>query len=556
MLAVGGGEDSDAAVCDVTCSVDLHDITDCSGNVVKSCPSDQACSAGECVDPCEAAKANKSSIGCEFYSVAPATNFEGGSCFAALLANTWSTPITLHVELNGQALNLADIARSTQGSGDNLTYQPLVNGELAVGQVAVLFLAQDETNTAVGCPAGIKAGISSQAGLTGTGFGKAFHLTTSAPVSAYDIFPYGGAISAVTSATLLIPTSAWGLNYVSADGYPALNFGSVKDTPFTQIAAAEDGTVVTVKPTKAIVGAPGVAATPAGMPQTYALSKGQVLQFAQPSKLAGSAISANKPISAWGGASCMNIPALDCCCDSAHQEFLPVSALGFEHVAARYRNRMPGLDESIPWTLTGTVDGTHLSYTPEAPMGAPLTLESGQVVTFNADTPFTVQSEDAAHPIHLMSHMTSGYVVCPEDEAVPSSLQNRCGDPDFVNNVPPEQWLKSYVFLTDPTYGNTHLVFVRKLAKDGTFKDVTLDCLGVVPGFETVAPGSPYQVARVDLVTEGKPQGQCTNGLHHSESDAPFGLTVWGWDAWVSYAYPAGMNLHPLNTVIVSPEPK
>ena len=36
-------------------------------------------------------------------------------------------------------------------------------------------------------------------------------------------------------------------------------------------------------------------------------------------------------------------------------------------------------------------------------------------------------------------------------------------------------------------------------------------------------------------------------------SMAPFGLTVWGWDEAVSYAFPSGASVQPINTVVVPP---
>jgi len=48
-------------------------------------------------------------------------------------------------------------------------------------------------------------------------------------------------------------------------------------------------------------------------------------------------------------------------------------------------------------------------------------------------------------------------------------------------------------------------------------------------------------------------------------SEAPFGVTVWGWGSsaslgffteYVSYAYPAGESVKPINTVVVPPVPK
>ena len=44
-------------------------------------------------------------------------------------------------------------------------------------------------------------------------------LSTDRPVVAYTILPYGGGPSAATSATLLLPTSAWDTNYIAVNAY-------------------------------------------------------------------------------------------------------------------------------------------------------------------------------------------------------------------------------------------------------------------------------------------------------------------------------------------------
>ena len=66
------------------CSGDLHNVVDCNDNVVTACPPDQGCAAGACVPACDAAKANKSSVGCDYYAV-PATDFTGQTCFAVFV---------------------------------------------------------------------------------------------------------------------------------------------------------------------------------------------------------------------------------------------------------------------------------------------------------------------------------------------------------------------------------------------------------------------------------------------------------------------------------------
>jgi hypothetical protein len=572
VLQDGAGIVDDAnGTCALHCSTDLHNVLDCNQNLVKACPADQGCGTdGSCVSPCESAKANGSVIGCEFFSVVPAPELQNNSdCFAALLANTWSLPISINVDYGGTPLDIAGIARTPAGSGASISYAPLVDGKLAPGQMAVVFLSNSNDsyngggypiapNTGakhVNCPSGISPGVQANASIAKTGRGKAFHITTSAPVVAYDVYPFGGAESYLSSATLLVPTSAWGTNYIAADAYPAapeLAFAAGEGpldaaplAPFVQIVAAEDGTNVTLSPTAAIEGGDDVAGTPQGQPHTYAMNKGEVLQFLQNAELSGTPVASDRPISVWGGSACMNIPLGTGACDSGHQQLLPVKTLGNEYLGVRYRDRVTDRNESPPWTLVGAVDGTTLTYDPAPPPGAPLVLQGSQTVRFNAQDAFAVKSQDAQHPFYMAGHMTGS--------GVDSSASWGVGDPDYVNVVPPEQYLSTYLFLTDPTYKNTHLVFTRKKAEDGTFKPVSLGCIGEITGWTPVGTSGQYEYARVDLVVDGKPNGTCDNGVHTAKSDAPFGLTVWGWDTFVSYAYPAGLSVRPINQVVVPP---
>jgi hypothetical protein len=523
------------------CSADLHQVLDCNDQVIATCPPDQGCGpGGGCVASCDSAKANQTTIGCDFFALNPAPDNDGqGSCYAVLIANTWTTPVSVQVEYAGKKL-AGDFVRV---AGANGTIQPLSNGQLAAGKVGVVFLSAIHTPHAfwTPCPDGITPAVSNDyTYVHATALGKAFHVTTSAPIAAYDIYPYGGAKSYITSASLLLPTPAWGTNYVAADGYPLLIH--LNASPYLQIAAAEDGTHVTISPSAAIAPGTDVAGTNKGQPQTYALDKGQFVQFLQDAELAGSIIGSDKPVSVWGGSSCANIPLDTPYCDSLHQQLVPIKMLGHDYVAVRYRNRI-AKEETVPWRFVGAVDGTTLTFDPPQ-AGAPTTLAQGQLVEIPATGPFSVSSQDDQHPFYVSAHMTGGQVA------------NDIGDPDFVNIVPPDGWLSSYLFLTDPTYANTNLVFVRGKAKDGTFKDVKLDCAGTLGGWQPVGTAGAYEYTRADLVVAFAPVGGCNNGVHTAKSDAPFALTVWGFDDAVSYAFPAGMATQPINTVYVPPNPK
>jgi hypothetical protein len=518
-------------------------------------------SGGGCSDAANA----KTNSGCEYYAVEPDIIIGGrGACFAAFVANDWTSPVTISVDYGGQALDASKFSYLPIGSGKSLQYVQLANGVVNPGQVAILFLSK--FTGAIGappplnynCPTGVTPAITTMdTAPHGTTLGSAFHISTSGPVVAYDIYPFGGGQSAETSATLLLPTTAWGTNYIAVDGYAqsALSGGN----PFVAVTAAQNGTTVTVSPTAAIAAGKGVAGTAQGVSQTYTLQQGQVLQFSQPAELSGSVIASNNPVGVWGGHSALNVGVNDCCADSSHQQIPPVRALGNEYTGVRYRNRYVGQEESPPWRLVGAVNGTQLTYEPAAPAGAPTALALGQVADFDSNGPFVVRSQDSQHPFYFAAYMTGAG---PYD---PNETDGR-GDSEFVNVVPPAEDLSSYVFFTDPTYPETDLVIVRAQGS-GAFADVTLDCSGVVTGWQPVGSSGNYEYARVDLVTgDFVGQNGCSNGRHEIKSTAPFGLTVWGWGSaatgngltgfytqYVSYAYPAGASIAPINMVVVPP---
>lgn len=530
----------------IECSADLHSVTDCNGNVITQCPPDQGCSPdGTCVAACTSAELNKSTIGCDFYSVTPAVIAESrGSCFAVMIANTWTSPISITAEFGAQSINASQYTYIPQGQG-TITYAPLTNGMLGPGELGILFLSKYESGDIyqIDCPVPQALEMNTQVDdgtnnyVGSTGFGSAFHITTTAPVVAYDVYPWGGASSFVTSATLLVPTPTWGTNFVTADGgFP--QYGN----PWTQVVAAQDATTVTMVPRVNVVGGGGLPGGAANTPMTFTLNRGQVAQFVQLERLAGSVLQADKPVSVWGGSSCMNIPESNTACDAGHQQLLPVPALGYDYAAVRYPPR--GGDDQAPYLIVGTVDGTTLTYDPFAPPGAPTTIDTGTTATFYTDQPFAVKSQDADHPFYIAAYMTGGTVA------------GGVGDPEYVNLVPPQQYLDKYLFATDPTYANTSLVFVRKKGPDGFFKDVNLDCMSPVTGWVPLDSAGNYEIARPMIVQNFQPVGSCYNGAHTATSEVPFGLTVWGYDQYASYAYPAGMSVQPINTVVVPPIPQ
>ncbi|HEY8041784.1 MAG TPA: IgGFc-binding protein [Polyangiaceae bacterium] len=558
------------------CSSDLHSVVDCDNNVITTCPSDQGCSGTSCVPACQSAKDNKSSLGCEYYAVDPdiITGIGGGAgaCFVAYIANTWDSPVTISMEYGGTPYDPSKFAYIPTGTGQNMQFASLANGTIPAGEVAILFLADIPGASAgpglkITCPPNVTPAITATDAAThGTSMGTAFHIALTRPVAAYDIFPFGGGQSALTSATLLLPTSAWDTNYIAVDAYgPGL--GPI-DEPFVEVVAQQDNTHVTINPVAAIVAGQGVAAGAKNTPTTYTVNRGQVLQFTQDEPLAGSILQADNPIGVWGGKTGLSITS--CCDDSAHQQIPPVRALGSEYAGVRYRNRYAGNEEAPPWRIIGAAKGTVLSWEPVPPGGAPTTLGLGQVAEFSTNGPFVVRSQDANHPFYVAAYMTGAAQFDPSQQSSSGGgAADGRGDAEFVNVIPPGEFLQSYVFFTDPTYPETDLVIVRTRGKSG-FADVTLDCAGKLSGWQPVGTSGAYEYTRFDLVTGNfQGTGTCNNGRHEIKSDVPFGVTVWGWGSgatgqqgqgfytqYVSYAYPAGAGVAPINTVVVPPVPQ
>lgn len=557
----GGGS------CDYTCSNDLKTVIDCTGTVHDTCSPDKGCVNGICVpDPCQAAQASKSSYGCDYYAIKTAQRLQAdGACFAVFVANTWDKPAHLVVQRdgnplqrNGADLPLSQYAYIPSGQGQSVAYAPYDDAAgLGVGEVAVLFLSRLSSGSVVDCPR--PAALDEETGVLDTGVGQGFHISSDYPVVAYQMDPYGGGQAGVTSATLLLPTSAWDTNYIAVNAYRAADQTKFKGGfPSLDIIAYKDNTQVTVLPRADITAGPGVAGATANVPVTYTLSAGQFLQITQPAELTGSVIQATEPVGVFGASTCMQAPYDGAAgpgnCDSAQQQIPPVKALGAEYVAVRYRNRGAGAaEESVPYRLVGAVKNTSLTWLPSTPPGAPTALGLGQVVEFSAPGPFTVKSQGADFPFYLGAYMTGGQPFSGE------------GDPDWVNVIPPQQFLDHYVLFTDPTYPETNLVVVRAPSRsDKThFEDVVLDCAGGGP--QTLGGWvelGGYQYTRVDLVTgDFTSVNGCGNGRQEMTSKLPFGVTVWGWGNtqqthYVSYAYPAGAGFTPINAVTVHPEPQ
>ncbi|MDF2696015.1 MAG: hypothetical protein K0S65_4398 [Labilithrix sp.] len=555
------GFDNDASAdagCLYQCSLDGRSvILSCTGEVVETCAEDRACGGARCQAPCAAAAEDRSSNGCEFYFQIPRYDSDlfDQSCLATFVVNTSTQPVDVTLEYAGKALDLSkSLFRTNPGDATLVPHA----GPIQPGDSAILFVSdRDPTIPRVNVP-GARGRIACPRGVVpallaeiegGTRIGSAMHLTTNVPVGLTAIYPFGGAPSFIPTATLFFPVPTWAKQNILVNGWE-----SNVTRPGAQLFASEDDTEITISPTHDIQDGIGVQGTRAKVPVTYRLGKGQYLQFTQSDELSGSIVESNKPIAAFGGHACADVPSGGDTCDTFHQQIPPFEQWGSEYVGVGYRPRLGNEHEPMAYRIVAARDGTALDYDPQIPPGAPTSMSAGEVVTFRSGTgdAFVVRTQDAEHPIYLAAYMSSSTV------GFDNLTYSGFGDPEFVNVVPVGQYLSSYSFYSDPTYGDASLVFVRAKTH-GEFKDIWLECAGGnLTDFRPVGTRGDYEFTRVDLATRGRP-GQkfgehvCQNGLQRAKSDGPFTATVWGWDYAASYAYPGGMALRKLVQTPLAP---
>ncbi len=542
------------------CSGDLRSILDSQGNVVETCANDQGCAGGKCIAACDAAGASKGSIGCNFRVTTPplyygtSSGLVGQGCFAVFVANAWSRDAKISLSRQGQSFDATKFGRIA-GSGSPQAWATVPSNGVPPGKVAVLFLSHQANSKgplgdSMACPVAPAYAASTTpldaSGTLATAKSYGFLIESDTPVTSYDIMPFGGASSYTPSAQLLLPTTAWGTNFVAAIA-PVTNNGYAMygTNQWMHVLASADGTEVSVAPTQSLPGGVGFPAGAKNSVTKYTLNAGDFIQWQNVGDVTGTVLNSNKPIAVMGGNALFAWSTKtsllgDCCAEATHQSSPPVTALGSEYAPSPIRTRS-GVAESIGYRIVGAVDGTKLTYDPPI-SGAPASLSVGSSGIFETTSAFTVKSQDNAHPFFLAQIISGG-------------ATENLGDPEYVNVLPPAQFLSQYIFFTDPTYTDTHLALVRVKGAKG-FEDVEVGCAGKVTGWKSVGTGGTYEYATLALTSSGSGVGSCANGPQSAKSKAPFGVVVWGFSQAASYGYPAGGNAAGINQVFVEPVPR
>jgi hypothetical protein len=462
------------------------------------CGPNETCYAGQCLDPCAKADAERSSIGCVYYAVD--TNAMQAASYAVALSNTNPT----------QTANV--VIEANNGGAWTLV------STLSVTPLALQTQVLEHRN------------------ISGSAIyqGGAYRITSDLPIIAYQFCPLDGSTSYLSDASLLLPKSGLDNYHIVAawpqgpaddrtpEGYPA----------HIQIAAAA-ATEVRVTSSIATTAGTGVPPLSPGVTTPFLLQEGDYLQLTVANHwddFTGTYVESDGPVAVFSSNDCVNVPAdiNYCCCEHLEEQLFGLQTWGKIYMASRVPQRSA---EPAVWRITASEDATTVTFNYDpivtgVPVG--VTMNRGETVQYEVNGPFDQPGDffiEADKPIHVMQYMVAAFMV---------SSGGNTGDPSMVQAVPVDQYLERYVVLVPTTWENDFFVLTRV-----TGSLVSIDGAAVTTPWTAVG-SSGYEVTRTPVA----------DGVHVVEGDRAFGIIVIGYDAFDSYAYPGGLNLQIINPII------
>jgi hypothetical protein len=231
--------------------------------------------------------------------------------------------------------------------------------------------------------------------------------------------------------------------------------------------------------------------------------------------LTGTLISSDENVGVFGGVDCAQAPLGARYCDHIEEQIFPVQAWDTEYYATKFSER--GAEEDI-WRIVAAEDQTEITTEPfqvEVPV-----LNRGEVFEFRSSEDFKVVADK---PILVAQYMTGSSTTTSSND----------GDPSMLLAVPARQYRRGYVFLVPETYDRDWVTVTFPDGANILFDGEPLDLAMAVPIGET-----GFNVLRMPV----------EDGRHDVDSDLPVGVSVYGYDFNISYAYPAGLDLSEFGT--------
>lgn len=463
--------------------------------------------AGE--DTCAGAAMSESNQGCEFWAVDLPNAWAGinGSPapqdqqFAVVIANTASdAPANVDVFL-----------------GDGAA--PVDSASIPIGEIHEFKLAAQN-----------------QAPRANTYDGVAYRIESDVPITAYQFQPLDNTVQVFSNdASLLFPTHVLGTDYTAITGDAILLSTDAEPMgdnsgAYVSVVATEDGTTVDLYATWGLY---------PGADKGIVLDRGQVFTAVSlgpltfpgvpgDGNLSGSRVAADKPVAVFSG----NVATIEpnpgqCCADHLEHQMLPLVAWGSEYVAAPPPSpNGAAIDNPSGYRITGAFDGTSLSYSPTAPVGAPATIGAYETVRFQTDQPFSVTSGDPGKPFALTQFLLSNQAI---------GFGPQPGDPAMIALPAAAQFEVNYIFLVPAGYTVNYVTAMRQAGTDVMLDGVSVNA-GLWKPLGTLG-GVAYEFLHMEVAT----------GSHTITSDEPAGIVSVGYSVDVSYGYPGGSGVKTIS---------
>jgi hypothetical protein len=564
---------------------------------VHACEDGQTCEEGFCLDRCEIADRTNSYIGCEYWAVELENHLLDSSQdtgdpmppdqrppFAIVLANTSETydaDISVYrgdgeyAEAVGSRVVASDVA--LPGIDYVTVYSELLDaaGERLAGplsgEIDGFSLPRGTLMTLILPHRSVPFGESSLEQL-------GYRIESSQPVVAYQFNPFCCNYNYTNDASLLLPTSALTENYMFMS-YAVWNGGERRlDEPYSATM-----TVVATKPDTQVsiqLRAPKGTMDGSDEPRPYTEllypfhpsetrvsgpdASGKITTTLQPFEvlnvagagiepvedLTGSIIEASEPVAVFGGHTCAYAPFNSPACDHLESQLFPLETWGARFQAAPLKLRQEdasGTREGTYWKFLAREDATsvdvgidirHPQVLPPAdegvtscqelsdnPEAGVFELDAGQTCEFGTRELFVVE---ATAPI-----MLGAFVSGQNSVSTNAQWGSHAGDPAFYLVPPEEQYRRDYSFLTPATYHQSYVTVMTQ------------------PGVQVTLDGDTLNLTDFDheeIVDEGVVRAHIPvePGPHRIEAPIPFGIVVYGYDDYVSYAYTGGLNFKKL----------
>lgn len=462
---------------------------------------------------CEEASMGASNQGCEFWAVD--------------LPNAWAG-------INGspapQDQQFAVVVANTAVDTD-------ANVEVFVGNGNV---PVDSAVVAVGSVHEFRLAALNQAPRMNTYDGSAYRIESDLPITAYQFNPLDNTVQVFSNdASLLFPTHVLGTDYTAVTG-DAILLGTDQEPQgdnsgaFVTIVATEDATAVDLFATWGlypgesldIILDRGEAFTAVSQgPETYPGLTGD-------GNLSGSRVVTDKPVAVFSG----NVATIEpnpgqCCADHLEHQMLPLVAWGNGYAAAPPPSPNGGAtSDPSGYRISGSFDGTTLSYSPGAPAGAPAVIDAGETIRFQTNQAFTVTSTEPEKSFALTQFLLSNQFI---------NAFGQAGDPAMIALPAVAQFQTRYVFLVPEGYAANYVTVIRVAGAEVTRDGVSVAAANWQP--LGMLDGVAYEFVSLSVPP----------GAHLVESDEPCGIVSVGYDTDVSYGYPGGSGLE----IISEPPP-